>query len=69
MTVIAFPRNLRPAHQPEVRQPTADRLRGIEQCLISLAGEAEELGLDLLAHMIAVAREEARDSRRELAQN
>lgn len=52
MTVIAFPR-------VERRE---DRLRGIEQCLDALAHEADALGLDLLAHMIAVAREAASDS-------
>ena len=51
MTVIAFPR----------RDRLQDRLRGIEQCLESLCEEAEDLGLDLLAHMIAVAREAARE--------
>jgi len=40
----------------------ADRLRGIEQCLESLSEEADELGLDLLAHMIAVARQAAQES-------
>lgn len=50
MTVIAFPR---------VADRRDTRLRGIEQCLESLCIEAEELGEDLLAHLIAVAREAA----------
>lgn len=49
MTVIAFPRAERRENQ----------LRGIEQCLGALAAEADAMGLDLLAHMIAVAREAA----------
>jgi hypothetical protein len=49
MNVIAFPRADR----------RDDRLRGIEQCLESLSAEAGEMGLDLLAHMISVAREAA----------
>ena len=49
MNVIAFPR----ADRRE------NRLRGIEQCLEQLCAEAEEIGQDLLAHMIAVAREAA----------
>lgn len=49
MNVIAFPR----ADRREVR------LRGIEQCLEQLCAEAGEMGLDLLAHMISVAREAA----------
>lgn len=52
MTVIAFPR-------AERRE---ERLRGIEQCLDALAHEAGSLGLPLLAHMIAVAREAACES-------
>lgn len=52
MTVIAFPR----------RESRDNRLRGIEQCLDSLGEEAEAMGLPLLAHMIAVAREAARDA-------
>jgi hypothetical protein len=52
VTVIAFPRAER--HH--------ERLRGIEQCLDALYEEAEELGLDLLAHMIAVSREAARET-------
>ena len=52
MSVIPFPR----ADRRE------DRLRGIEQCLESLSEEADELGLDLLAHMIAVARQAAQES-------
>jgi hypothetical protein len=67
MTVIAFPRSFRTNPAEEPCESTDERLRGIEQCLDSLAGEAEELGLGLLAHMIAVAREEARDNRRRLA--
>lgn len=47
MNVIAFPR----ADRRETR------LRGIEQCLEQLCAEAEEVGADLVAHMIAVARE------------
>lgn len=52
MNVIAFPR----ADRRETR------LRGIEQCLEALCAEAEELGDDMLAHMIAVAREAAFES-------
>lgn len=52
MNVIAFPR----ADRRE------NRLRGIEQCLESLCAEAEGMGEDLLAHMIAVAREAAFDA-------
>lgn len=52
MNVIAFPR----ADRRE------NRLRGIEQCLESLCLEAEGLDEDLLAHMIAVAREAAFDA-------
>lgn len=55
MTVIAFPR-------AERRE---SRLRGIEQCLAALSAEADEMGLDLLAHMIAVAREAAGEAREE----
>lgn len=51
MSVIPFPR-------PERRE---DRIRGIEQCLSSLAVEAEDMGLDLLSHLIAVAREAAHE--------
>ncbi|HLO76101.1 MAG TPA: hypothetical protein VK196_06570 [Magnetospirillum sp.] len=53
MTVIAFPR----ADRLETR------LRGIEQCLDALSVEADEMGLDLLAHLIAVAREAAHDAK------
>ncbi|MCR6632919.1 MAG: hypothetical protein NVV74_24335 [Magnetospirillum sp.] len=52
MTVIAFPRQER--HE--------ERLRGIEHCLDALSVEAGEMGLELLAHLIAVAREAAHDS-------
>ncbi|MGE5514698.1 MAG: hypothetical protein ACM31D_02640 [Bacteroidota bacterium] len=49
MNVIAFPRVERREHQ----------LRAIEQCLDALCAEADDLGLEMLAHMIAVAREAA----------
>lgn len=49
MNVIAFPR----ADRRETQ------LRGIEQCLEALCAEADDLGLEMLAHMIAVAREAA----------
>lgn len=52
MPVIPFPR-------AERRE---ERLRGIEQCLESLHGEAQDMGFELLAHIIAVAREAAHDS-------
>lgn len=52
MNVIAFPR--------QERRET--RLRGIEQCLDALGEEAEAMRLPLLAHLIAVAREAARDA-------
>lgn len=52
MPVIPFPR-------AERRE---ERLRGIEQCLDSLHGEARDMGLELLAHILAVAREAAHDS-------
>lgn len=53
MNVIAFPR---------ADDRRENRLRGIEQCLEALCAEAEEIGEDLLAHMIAVAREAACES-------
>ncbi len=52
MTVIPFPNTAR----------RDSRLRGIEQCLDSLAAEAGDMGLDLLAHLIAVARCEASEA-------
>ncbi len=52
MNVIAFPR----------REHREDRLRGIEQCLDALGEEAAAMGLPLLSHLIAVAREAAHDA-------
>lgn len=52
MNVIAFPR----------QESRETRLHGIEQCLDALGEEAEAMGLPLLAHLIAVAREAARDA-------
>jgi hypothetical protein len=52
MNVIAFPR----------QESRETRLHGIEQCLDALGEEAGAMGLTLLAHLIAVAREAARDA-------
>lgn len=65
MSVIPFPCPAPPDILPEL--PRHERIRGIEQCLASLANEAEELGLDLVAHLLAVAHEAAKDSRMEAA--
>lgn len=62
MSVIPFPS----APRREDRIPRrAERIRGIEQCLLSLAAEADELGLDMVAHMIGVAHEAAEESMEE----
>lgn len=70
MNVIAFPRPHRadatPCGDHADSLSHAERLRGIEQCLKSLSAEADEMGLDLLAHMIDVAREAAVESRAEV---
>ena len=63
MSVIPFPR-IAPRIAGDDRRE--ERLRGIEQCLDALGEEADELGLDLLAHMIAVARQAAQESFDEL---
>lgn len=53
VTVIDFPK-------AETRD---QRIRGIEVCLSYLQTEARSLGLPMLAHIIGVAREEAREAR------
>lgn len=52
MTVVQFP-------QAETRD---QRLRGLEACLTYLQTEASQLDLPMLAHIIGVAREEAREA-------
>lgn len=70
MNVIAFPRPHRADATPRgdhaAARSSVDRLRGIEQCLKSLSVEAEDMGLELLGHMIAVAREAAVEARAEV---
>ncbi|MGE5547891.1 MAG: hypothetical protein ACM33T_13390 [Solirubrobacterales bacterium] len=51
MTVVPFPTS----------SSAETRLQGIASCLDYLVAEAEAMGLDLLAHVIGVAREEARE--------
>lgn len=63
MSVIPFPCPVPPDITPELSR--YERIRGIEQCLASLANEAEELGLNVVAHIIAVAHEAAKDCRTE----
>lgn len=63
MSVIPFPAAAPPDAMPEL--PRHVRIRGIEQCLAALANEAEELGLDLVARILAVAHETAKDYRTE----
>jgi hypothetical protein len=67
VSVIPFPSAAAPDLLSGIMeaQPSNERLRGIEQCLAFLAAEAEEMGLELVAHFIAVAHEAARECRAE----
>lgn len=55
MSVIPFP----------ACEQRDERLLGVEKCLDFLCDEVDGMGLELLAHLIAVARDATRDIREE----